>query len=501
MKPDARGVCQVKAYRTRLKAAVAHTCLFGACLIGAAGPAVADTTDDLLLTLKNKGILTDAEYQQLLQRKSAEPATSAAVASAPPSASPQAAQAQSSAAGALDMSHVVRMTDKGVGMQLGDVAVTFSGSVNGYYVHDSGDKPIANHVVSGGLASVGSKSSAVRNGLLPGYLKIDVTTQQAGWDVGAHFGLYPGINSVTGVGGANSAGSPTALSTAGIDFRQTYLTFGKPNIGEFKVGRDIGLFGSEGILNDITLLSVGSPGANAAPSNTSLGRIGIGYIYTDFQPQITYTSPNLHGFQATVGAFQPLETAGRNETNKNPGFQGKLTYDWKGGKLGVRVWLSGITQKHDATDLLPGYTGSGFDLGSKIRFGPATLTGYYYGGRGIGTTGLFILSTDTLGNRRDTHGYYVQGTYTIGKLSLGVSYGGSYLKLTGAEKDDRALGGVAGVYDPTLLDHNTSWVGGARYGLTSWVTLISEYAHTNSTAHGGNHASSDAVATGAILFF
>ena len=492
----------MKANVARLKAAVAV-----ACLLGAAAPAFADTTDDLLLTLKNKGILTDAEYQQLLQRKQADPAqsastsTTAAVAPATGSRSPQAAQAQASAAGALDTGHLVRMTDKGVGMQLGDVAVTFSGSVNGYYVHNSGDKSTANHVVSGGLASVGPKSSAVRNGLLPGYLKIDITTQQAGWDIGAHFGLYPGINSVDNVGGANSAGNPTALGTSGVDFRQTYLTVGKPNLGEFKIGRDIGLFGSEGILNDITLLSVGSPGANAAPSNTSLGRIGLGYIYTDFQPQITYTSPKVAGFQATVGAFQPLETAGRNETNKNPGFQGKLTYDWKGDKFGVRLWLSGISQKHDATDLLRGYTGNGFDAGGKFTLGPVTLTGYYYDGKGIGTTGLFILSTDTLGNRRNTDGYYLQGTYTIGKLSLGASYGASYLKLTGAEKDDRRVDGINGVYDPTLLDRNASWVGGARYGLTSWVTLISEYAHTHSTAQGSNHASSDAVAAGAILFF
>ncbi|WP_436439041.1 hypothetical protein, partial [Enterococcus faecium] len=85
----------------------------------------------------------------------------------------------------------------------------------------------------------------------------------------------------------NAAGAPVALATAGIDARQTYMTIGKPHLGTFKLGRDIGLFGSDAILNDITLLSVGTPGSNAGPSNTSLGRIGIGYIYTDFQPQIT----------------------------------------------------------------------------------------------------------------------------------------------------------------------------------------------------------------------
>jgi hypothetical protein len=489
----------MKANLARLKAAVAVSCL-----LGVAAPAFADTTDDLLLTLKNKGILTDAEYQQLLQRKQAEPAaaaptTTTTVATAPPSSTPQGEPAQQAAAAGLDARRFVTMTPKGVGMQLGDVALTFSGEVNGFYTHDSGDSLTGNHVVNGGLASLGGKSSSVRNGLLPGFLLIDVTTQQAGWDIGAHFGLYPGINSVSGVGGANSAGTPQALATAGIDFRKTYLTFARPGVGEFKVGRDIGLFGSDAILNDITLLSVGSTGGNAGPSNTSLGRIGIGYIYTDFQPQITYTSPIYSGFQVAVGAFQPLETVGRNEVNKTPGFQAKVTYDYKGDTLGIHAWVGGIYQKHDSTDGLPNYTGDGFDLGTKLTVGPATLTGYYYEGTGIGTTGLFILSTDADGHRRRSNGFYAQATYTMGKFTLAGSYGASYLKLTSAEKDGRDIG--AAIYDPTLLDHNASYVGQGRYGLTSWVTLIGEYVHTHSTAQGGNHANSNTVATGAILFF
>ncbi|HEY0271335.1 MAG TPA: porin [Sphingomonas sp.] len=483
----------MKTTMARLKTAVAL-----ACLIGAAAPALADTTDDLLLTLKNKGILTEAEYQQLLQRKAAEPV---AVAPAQAPLAPQGGQTQQTAlASGLDDKRIVRMTDKGVGMQIGDVALTFSGSVNGFYTHDSGDSLIGNHVVSGGLASVGGKSSSVRNGLLPGFLLIDVTTNQGGWDIGAHFGMYPGINSVNGPGGANSAGTPQALATAGIDFRKTYLTFGKPNIGEFKVGRDIGLFGSDAILNDITLLSIGSTGGNAGPSNTSLGRIGIGYIYTDFQPQITYTSPKFAGFQASFGVFQPLTTVGRNEVNKDPGFQGKITYDYKADRFGAHAWLGGIVQKHDSTDLLPGYTGRGFDVGAKLSFGPATLTGYYYDGSGLGTTGLFILSTDALGNRRRSDGYYAQATYTFGKFMVAGSYGASFLKLSGAEKDDRDAGGLT-IYDPTLVDRNASWVGQGRYGLTSWVTLLGEYVHTHSTAQGGNHADSNTIATGAILFF
>lgn len=457
------------------------------CMTAAAPAHAQDATDELLLRLKEKGILTDEEYGALVARKQAQ---AAPVAATPAAAAP--ADPQQAAAERLDDKKIVRTMDSGVGIMIGDVALKFSGSVNGFYVHDNGATPGPRTTVAGGLATVGQSTSSIRNGLLPGFLKVDVTTNQGGWDIGAHFGLYPGINSVTGVGGANSAGSPQALSTSGIDARQTYLTFGRPNFGEVKIGRDIGLFGSEAILNDITLLAVGTAAGNAGPSNTSLGRIGTGYIYTDFQPQITYSSPKFGGFQVSVGAFQPLTTFGSaGEFNDTPGFQAKVSWDLAAtdGGLGVHAWLSGITQKHEPIGGLPSYTARGVDLGAKLSFGPASLLGYYYTGSGLGTTGLFILATDALGRRRDSDGFYVQGTVALGKFTLGGSYGQSNLDL------------ARGEVNPLLVESNASYVGQLRYGLTSWLTLVGEYTHTRSEAHGGNKASSDALAAGAILFF
>ncbi|WP_114394068.1 porin [Oleisolibacter albus] len=459
--------------------------LAGACLGAAITTAVsaqADTTDDLLQQLRTKGILTDQEYRALSQRKAEEDARRVEAARTP--AVPPAT------ATALD-STVVRTTDKGVGLKIGAVELKLSGSVNGFYVHDSGDDPGPTKTVTGGVINVGGDTSSVRNGLLPGFLKFDVTTTQDGWDVGAHFGMYPGIDSVSwGEGGANSSGNPTALATSGIDFRQTYLTFGKPQLGEVKIGRDIGLFASEAILTDITLLSIGTAAGNAAPSNTSLGRIGVGYIYTDFQPQITYTSPSFAGVQLAVGVFQPLRTAGTDEENSQPGFQGEITYALKAGAVTGKLWASAITQKHDATGGLDSYRGSGIDVGGSVTLGDASLAGYYYTGEGIGTTGLFILATDAAGNKRDSDGFYVQGTYTLlRKLTLGASYGESRLDLTGGE------------INPTLVKVNKSWVGQVKYGLTDWVSLIGEYINTTAKAHGGNKAESDTIALGAILFF
>lgn len=446
-----------------------------------ATPAAAGTTAELLKRLHEKGILTDEEYQQLAQQDAAQVAPAA-----PPPAQ--------SAAASLDDKRLVRMSDSGVGMEVGGVSVKISGSVNGFYTHENGQAPGPNTAVVGGVVPVGGKSASVRNGLLPGYLKFDITTNQGGWDVGAHFGMYPGINSATYAagGGANSGGRNTALQTAGIDFRQTYMTIGRAGLGEFKLGRDIGLFGSEGILNDITLLSVGSSGGNVAPSNTSLGRIGIGYIYTDFQPQITYSSPKLGGFQISAGIFQPLESlTGPGENSKSPGFQGKIVYDGKFGDLSARAWLSGITQKHHRIDGVT-YTGSGFDTGAKIGYGPIMLTGYYYNGSGLGTTALNLFDTDATGAKRDSDGFYLQGLATFGKFSVGGSYGESNLHYANA---------ADALANPALLAKSSSWVGQARYGLTSWVTLIGEYIRTKSQAHNGNAAEADTVAAGAILFF
>ncbi len=454
-----------------------------------AAPALADTTEDLLSHLRSKGVLTASEFTTLSQRHQAETARAAADAKAKVDAQVQAQVQAAKAAAAGDDKTIVRKADKGLGLKVGDVNIQLSGSINGFYVHDTGDSG-PNTTVAGGVVNTNGNSSSVRNGLLPGYLKVDVTTTQEGFDLGAHFGIYPGINSVSWNGGANSAGQPQALGTSGADFRQTYLTVGNKSLGELKVGRDIGLFGSDAILNDMTLLGVGTAAANSSPSNTSLGRIGLGYIYTDFQPQITYTTPTFAGFTASAGVFTPMVTAGSTEVNDSPGFQGKLTYDFTAGGATGHLWGGFITQKHDQTGAQAGYTGTGFDVGAKLGYGPVGLTGYYYTGEGIGTTGLFILSATASGSKRDSDGFYVQGTVKpIEKLTLGVSYGESNLDL------------ASGEVNPTLVKQNSSWAFQTKYALTDWVSLVGEYTSTTSKAHGGNEASSDAIALGAILFF
>jgi hypothetical protein len=175
----------------------------------------------------------------------------------------------------------------------GDWKISFDGNVNADYIYANCAALNTAVAVTGGLTCVAPgdgqrASSSVSNGLLPAALSFSAATTQAGYDIAVTFGLYPGISTNQG-GYPNSAGvanSNSALGTAGLDVRQVFLTFGNSDMGTVLAGRNIGLFQADAILNDMTLQGVGAGGSNAAPTNTSLGSIGFGYIYTDWLAQI-----------------------------------------------------------------------------------------------------------------------------------------------------------------------------------------------------------------------
>src|SRR5438309_7423979 len=213
-----------------------------------------------------------------------------------------------------------------IGFKAGGWDLSFSGNVNGFATWNSCDSSAT--VVKGGLACNnglgGGKEQAIESGLLPSALVFGAKTRQSGFDIGWTIGFYPGLND-------GGSGGKTGLSTSTIDLRQNFLTFGDKSWGTFKVGKDIGLFASDAILADLTLLGVGSAGAFGG-GNTTLGRIGVGYIYTDWIPQISYSSPKYGGFQYSAGAFQGVDvvSSATLTAHEQPGIQAKGSYEWKG---------------------------------------------------------------------------------------------------------------------------------------------------------------------------
>src|SRR3984885_15404615 len=292
----------------------------------------------------------------------------------------------------------------------GSWTFSFDGEINVDYIYSSCENPSQAAGIGGGLTCVGSPGgstnvSNVGNGLLPAAFSFGVATTQDGIDLAAHLGLYPGI--ATNDGGSPNlqatAGGPTntALGTTGLDIRQVYMTFGNKDMGTFTLGRNIGLFGADVILNDMTLPGVGAPGsaASPAPSNTTLGGIGFGYIYTDWLAQMDYTTPDMSGFAVTVGIFDPpnsLTHPGAVQPKKAPGVHAKISFTLPIAE-GTKLYLSAaaLTQQQDylaattPTATSYSYTGSGADLFAKFDLQDLEVIGYYYHAKGLGSTALF----------------------------------------------------------------------------------------------------------------
>ncbi len=384
-------------------------------------------------------------------------------------------------------------TARAVDMQAGDWKVSVSGNVNADYIYSSCQSNPA--AVVGGLACVGDangdKSSSVSNGLLPAALSIAASTTQSGYDIGVDFGLYPGISTNDG-GSPNLANTSTtrntALGSASLDVRQVFLTFGNKDMGTILAGRNIGLFGADAILNDMTLLGVGGGNGNyASPTNTSLGSIGLGYIYTDWLSQIDYTTPDLAGLKVTAGIFDPINSltaVGTPAAKKAPGFHAKAAYTLGNLYLSASV----LTQKQaDSTGI--SYTGTGFDIGGKYKIGGFEGLAWYYHGDGLGTTGLFVYSADAAGQTRKSDGFLAQVTYKIVNTKLGVNYGQSKLDL------------ASGEINPTLVSKNDKWTVGVYQSVTPNLTLLAEISGIKSEAQNGASNSSHNFNVGAFVSF
>ena len=403
-----------------------------------------------------------------------------------------------------------------VDLKTADGAWTFSlnGNVNVDYIYSSCEDPSSAVDTGGfGLACVGSASTSsvsnIQNGLLPAAFSFGVATTQDGIDLAAHLGLYPGI-------AANDSGSPnvgplvnprnSALSSTGLDIRQVYMTFGNKEMGTFTLGRNIGLFGADVILNDMTLPGVGGPG-NAAtpfPANTTLGGIGLGYIYTDWLAQIDYTTVDVSGFNATVGIFDPINSlsdAGASEPKKSPGVHAKATYTMPlsgSDKLYVSVAFLTQQQRNVSGGTAYSYTGNGVDVFVKVNVQDLEAFAYYYHADGLGTTALFLggtfsdPATASFGQTRTSDGFLVQATYKMGSLKLGANYGESKLDFANAADQ---------LANPTLLSKNKKGTVGVYYSLTKNLTLLGEVSRVTSDSHGGGSNDATTVNAGAFLSF
>jgi len=400
------------------------------------------------------------------------------------------------------------LTSQGAGafdmMEVGEWKVEFSGNVNGFLSDVSCESdpagPVLSGLACGSLSGGDYDDNNVRTGLLPSWFGFHAERTEENTKYGITIGFQPGIDS-----GADLTGAPIdgGLGLNSTNFRQVFLEFSGTDWGGIKIGRDLGLFGSDAILSDMTLSGVGTVSdLTQGGGNTSLGRIGVGYLYADWKGQVQYSSPNWGGFSFNVAVVDPwglvnlsgvsLDAGSFSQEGSTYGLEGKVAYAWEGDFSG-KVWASFISQKlKSANPALNDEDALGFDVGAKVGFGGFELVGYYYTGEGIGSAGFLFDAVDAAGNTRDSDGMYAQATYKIPGpgTKIGVSWGESNL--------DR---GSADPVTTGLFETNESIVFGIYHPLTSALQLVLEYTQTEASAHNGNEAEEKAIAVGAILSY
>lgn len=393
----------------------------------------------------------------------------------------------------------------GITVPAGDWTLDFGGNVNAYYQHDK----FSGTAVGGSAASLGSgagtKQNNVNTGLLPSAIGIGGKSRQNDLDVAFQFTFFTGVDST---GSLASTGRNGALGSNSLNIRQAFLTFGDKSWGTIKLGRDLGVYESDAILSDMTLLGVGSKAGTNGSS--TLGRIGVGYLYADWKSQIQYASPNWNGFSFAGAIDTPwqatslanITSPGVSATggdNRDMGFEGKASYEWAGDFAG-KVWVGGISQKVHALVGGASPTANGWDIGGKVGYADFEVIGSYYNGEGIGKTGFLTDGFSALGQKRDASGGYVQATYKIPTVGtkLGVSWGESKLKASDAVDQANINASATG-----LVGKDRSWIVGAYHPLTKSLNLVAEYTDTKGTnlKVGSGQAKDKTFSLGAILFF
>ena len=370
----------------------------------------------------------------------------------------------------------------GIIIPAGEWTVDISGNVNSFYsqVKANGTATVNGGLATGNAASVNYQGT----GLLPNFLSFAGTTRQNDLDVTWLISIQPGGDTATpGAGGSQNN-------------RQAYFTFGDKSWGTVLMGKNIGIFAQDAILNDMTLLGVG---ACAGLGNATCGRIGTGFQYADWKSQVNYTTPNMNGFQATVGLTQGWNATGSTNASSltstsrgggNPAYEGKASYSFSVNDVTGKVWVSGIAQKIGGGTTTDDPVAQAADIGANVNVAGFGLTGYYYGGKGIGTTFQFLDGYSANGKARDSDGGYVQATYVLPtKTKAGISWGQSNL--------DRSTGEV----NANLVKSNEMTTVGLYHPLTKHLNLVGEYSNLRSTNQANQQNTTNIGSVGAILFF
>jgi hypothetical protein len=206
------------------------------------------------------------------------------------------------------------------------------------------------------------------------------------------------------------------------------------NFGTVNVGKGFGIFNSSSIGDAGSGLGVGRFGGPDA-ANATLGRIGTGYTYANFNPRVIYTTPEVEHFTFKIGLINPEKPGGTGDRSADietatPRIEAQANYTRNFDSGSAEFWSSGLYQEVNVVVQDYSYTFSGWEVGSKLQIHDFVLQGSYSRTNSIGADGLIGLNISGGSglDQADIDGtqWYGEATYNFGNTILGGSYGEGY---------------------------------------------------------------------------
>jgi predicted porin len=331
----------------------------------------------------------------------------------------------------------------------------------------------------------------VRTGLLPVGIGFNIKAPTInGVDMAVRLGIYPQIQ--------NNNGSRTDVSP-NIDFREVNFT-ASGSFGQILAGRAINLYQAKNILTDMTLFGAGVVGpVNSGPT---MGHIGYGYLYPNFDAQFRYTTPDMGGAKLAISVNEANQISngeilgGPVAAKRNvPRIESELSYatTFTGGKF--QTWISGLYQTatfEQTSAVRPGghATSLGGAGGVELGLGGLDMLVSGYGGQGLGMLGIQDFGAlDAVGKERKNWGFLTQATYMLTPvLKLGVNYGQSNAIATEHDTGNN-------------IKTQQAAVGALTYNINKYTQIIAEYTWAQDKWHNGLHQNSNMVALGTFFYW
>lgn len=253
------------------------------------------------------------------------------------------------------------------------------------------------------------------------------------------------------------------------------------DFGKVNIGKGFGIFNSSSIADAGSGMGVGRFGGPDA-ANATLGRIGSGYTYANFNPRVTYTTPDLSGFSVKAGLINPEKPSGASEQQiqtATPRLEAQANYNINLNSGIIDLWLGGMTQNIEVVSADYSYDISGWDTGVRISAKDLRLTGAYSETQGVGADGLIGISLTGTGLDQaevQAKQWYTEATYDLNKLTVGLSYGeGSQ------DANTTIVGSSPDITNELLMVFS-------RYDLTDNLTLLGELQDFSSDAQSNYQA-------------